>query len=170
MRIFLSIALFLPYIMSSFFSGEIHSEARNNQHVKAKTMAADTLLKMERTVCFGTCPAYELTIQTNGKVIFYGKEFVEHKGEKTGDISQDNLDHLIKKIDESHFMQIPSDPDCESRYTDMPSVFLTIELNGQQNSVSHYQGCKGFQFEEELYDLEEAIDSLAGTSKWIGEG
>ncbi len=169
MRILLSIALFIPYFMSFFFSGLSHSDALNDTYGRLKTMEADTLLEMERTVCFGTCPAYELTIQKDGKVTFLGKEFVEHKGETTGMMSRENLNELIKIIHESHFMKIPSSPECESRYTDMPSVFLTIQLDGKQHSVSHYHGCKGFEYEEELYELEEAIDSLAGTEKWIGQ-
>ncbi|MDZ7719268.1 MAG: DUF6438 domain-containing protein [Balneolaceae bacterium] len=128
---------------------------------------ADTLVQMERTVCFGTCPAYTLSILKDGKVTFNGREFVDHKGIATGQMSQKNLDVLIQRIRESHFMDVPSSPECESRYTDHSSVFLTVKLEDERNSVSHYLGCKGFQYEGELYELEEAIDSLAGVDKWV---
>jgi hypothetical protein len=135
----------------------------------AEFSPADTLDRMERTGCFGTCPSYTLSILEDGKVTFNGREFVKHKGEATRVMSQENLDTLVQKIRESHFMDLPSNPECESRYTDHSSVFLTITLDDERNSITHYLGCKGFQYEEELYDLEEAIDSLANTQQWIGE-
>ena len=128
---------------------------------------ADTLVQMERTICFGTCPSYTLSILDDGKVTFNGRDFVDHQGEATGMMSQDKLDQLKREIRESHFMEIPANPECESRYTDHSSVYLTIRLENKEHSVNHYQGCKGFQYEEELYDLEEAIDSLSGTDRWI---
>lgn len=128
---------------------------------------ADTLVQMERTICFGTCPSYTLSILENGKITFNGRDFVEHQGEATGMMSQENLDQLKRTIRESHFMDIPANPECKTQYTDHSSVFLTIQLDEKQHSITHYQGCKGFQYEEELYDLEEAIDSLAGTDRWI---
>ena len=127
----------------------------------------DTLVKMERTVCYGTCPSYTLTILEDGAIKFVGREFVVHQGESTGRMSQDNLEELRNRIRQSHFMEISANPTCESKYTDHSSVYLTIQLDDKKHSVNHYQGCKGFQFEENLYRLEEAIDSLSGTNRWI---
>ena len=130
---------------------------------------SDTLIHMQRTVCFGTCPAYELTITQKGKVAFIGKQYVKQKGRAESQISGEKMDQLIQEIHESDFMEIPSNPECESRMTDLPSVFLTVNMDGNKHSVSHYHGCRGFEYEEQLYELENAIDSLAGVEKWIGD-
>lgn len=131
--------------------------------------SSDTLIKMERTICFGFCPAYELIIQKNGKITFTGKEHVAHKGMAEGEMSQEHIEKLTRILRESHFMKIPSKPECKTRMTDHPSVFLTIELDGKRHSITHYHGCKGFEHEDELYDLEEKIDSLAGVDRWVEE-
>jgi hypothetical protein len=167
MRELLVSILFIPYIISLLLTNGGFTESPNKSFTKMESVSSDTIVKMERTVCFGTCPSYTLSIQKNGRVTFYGKEFVEHKGMATGQIPQDSLDKLIQKIKESHFFETPSDPECESRYTDMPSVYLTIRLDDDEHSVAHYHGCKGFMYETELYELEEAVDSIAGTKKWI---
>lgn len=130
----------------------------------------DTLIQMERTLCYGTCPAYELTIYGSGKVVFEGKEFTAHKGTAEGEMSREKLSKLLRLIKEINFMQIPSNPECESRMTDHPSVFLTVEIGNERNNITHYLGCKGFEHEEELYKLETAIDSLSGAKRWIGKG
>lgn len=168
MRVLLASILLIPYLISLSLNTETRLDSSRTSFVKVETEQSDTLVKMERTVCFGTCPSYTLYIQENGKVTFIGKEFVEHKGMAMGEMSKEKIHLLIETIRESHFMEVASNPECKSRYTDMPSVFLTIEVEGEQNSVSHYHGCKGFRFEKQLYDLETAIDSLAGTEKWIG--
>lgn len=148
-------------------NSEMKMGASDSFFSKKDSIQSDTLVKMERTVCFGTCPAYELTIQKDGKVTFIGKQFVEQEGMVVGEMSETKMKELMQNIRESHFMEIPSDPECATRYTDMPSVFLRIHLDGNSHGVNHYHGCKGFQFEQELYNLETAIDSLAGTKVWI---
>lgn len=135
----------------------------------SKFSTPDTLVQMERTICFGTCPSYTLLILEDGKVRFNGREFVRYKGEASGEMSHNNLEALVQKIKDSHFMEIPSNPDCRTRYTDHSSVFLTIKLDDNRNSITHYLGCKGFQYEKNLYELEEAIDSLSGANQWIEE-
>lgn len=170
MRTLLASILLIPYLVSfSLNTTETFDSSGTSFLHKADIVQTDTLVAMERTVCFGTCPAYSLTIESDGKVTFNGKQFVQHTGVVTGEMNQKNLDQLIKRIDESNFMEFPTNPECESRYTDMPSVYLTIQLDGKRNSLTHYHGCKGFEFEEDLFALEEAIDSLAGTDKWIDE-
>lgn len=162
MRLFFS--SFIPLLFAFLSSSDAHLD-----NTVAESFSADTLIQMERTVCFGTCPSYEVTIHGNGKVIFEGKEFVDHKGTAEGEISQKNLNQLLELIKEIDFMRIPSDPDCESWATDHPSVFLTIEIGDERNGITHYKGCRGFAHEEELYKLEVAIDSLSGAERWIGE-
>lgn len=156
------IALIFPILIILNVFSEPYSHS-----VFSDFASADTLIQIERTTCFGTCPAYELTIHGNGRVVFEGKEFVAHKGTAEGQISREKLNQLLEFIDEINYMQIPSDPECESWATDMPSVFLTIETGGERNSITHYKGCRGFEHEEELSSLEAAIDSLAGSEKWI---
>lgn len=167
MRSIIAAILFIPYLFSLSLITNPELNSRNTPGYQSDSIQADTLVHMERTVCFGTCPSYSLSIESNGNVTFNGKQFVEHTGMATGEMSRENLDQLIQKIEYSHFMTMPTDPECESRFTDMPSVLLTIQMDGERNSLTHYHGCKGFEYEEELYQLEEAIDSLAATEKWI---
>lgn len=137
------------------------------QTMMPDNVAADTLIEMERTICYGTCPSYTLRIQGNGKVIFNGKEFVAHKGRAVDQISRENFNKLIQLANDIDFMSIPTQPECESWMTDHSSVFLTVKIDGESNSVTHYLGCRGFDHEEGLYRFEEAIDSLSGAHRWI---
>lgn len=169
MKTALLIILLLPFLSGNFFCPLADSSTKSFAEGQFEISGADTLIKMERTRCYGFCPAYELTIREDGTITFIGKEHVAHKGRAEGEMPQENLDTLVQTIRESHFMEIPSSPECESRMTDMPSVFLTIEMEGKRHYVNHYHGCRGFEYEEDLHNLEEKIDSLAGVNRWVME-
>lgn len=166
-KLIFSILLSLLSIVIFALAEPDHSFELTKKPNNSMEIPPDTLIEMERTICYGTCPSYTLTIQGNGTVIFDGKQFVSHTGPAEDKISNDKLNDLVQLIREIDFMTIPSNPECESWMTDHPSVFLTIEIDGQRNSVTHYHGCKGFKQEEDLFKLEEAVDSLSGARRWI---
>src|SRR5919202_5807692 len=45
-----------------------------------------TEVTLERTACFGTCPAYKVTIRSDGTIIYEGREFVQMKGTYKGEV------------------------------------------------------------------------------------
>src|SRR6059058_5801427 len=49
----------------------------NGKRTVADEIPKDTLITLERTACFGTCPVYKLTISADGKVAFEGKNTLE---------------------------------------------------------------------------------------------
>src|SRR5262245_11228646 len=55
----------------------------------------DLIIVLERDVCFGTCPAYKLTITANGAVEFEGRHFVKKKGIERATISREAVKQLI---------------------------------------------------------------------------
>lgn len=55
-------------------------------------------ISLSRTGCFGTCPIYELTIQANGNVSYFGKAYIENVGEYEGQIDSKRTADLFEKI------------------------------------------------------------------------
>lgn len=167
--------IIFPIIISLGFLGSValthhgFEQSFMRPENQMESASSDTLIHMQRTACFGFCPVYELKITKNGNVTFIGKQHVKHTGQSESQLSEENLDQMFQKIKESHFWEIPANPECESRMTDMPSVYLTIKMAGKRHHVNHYHGCRGFEYEKELTKLENAIDSLAGVEKWVGE-
>jgi len=48
----------------------------------------DAIITLHRTMCFGTCPVYRITIYGTGEVVYQGYYFVRVKGPRTAYISQ----------------------------------------------------------------------------------
>lgn len=136
----------------------------------------DTTITLERTVCFGSCPAYELTISADGAVVFTGKEYVREKGTVHSNISKDQLKQLIAEFTLIQYFSlsdryVSEEDGCPEFWTDNPWVTTSIRINGQYKSIVHYLGCQENNgesvFPKELQDLEDKIDEIVGTRKWI---
>ena len=53
------------------------------------------VITMERTMCFGTCPAHSLAIHGNGTVNYEGFAFVAVTGSHTYQISKEKVEQLV---------------------------------------------------------------------------
>jgi Domain of unknown function (DUF6438) len=138
----------------------------------AQQIPQDTLITLERTVCYGTCPSYKLTISSDGAVVFEGRRFVKKVGTVQSTISQEQLRDLIEKFDKINYFNLRNryqDPEdgCDGFVTDNPSANTSIRINGKSKSVRHYYGCTGIKVLDELTKLEQAIDDAVNTAQWI---
>ena len=154
-------------------------------------------LKMERFGCNGRCPAYDLTIQPDGKIIFDGKFWTELTGKAEGKLTENQLKQLIDEIENAKFFSLDNaynfdSKNCPIMATDMPRVKLHVKLNDKEKTIDHDLGCWGDNREEkqgsnsnevkthseditkkifpqQLYILENKINEIADTKRWIGE-
>jgi Domain of unknown function (DUF6438) len=135
------------------------------------SLAALPLITLERTVCFGTCPAYKITIFDDGKVVYEGKEFVKRKGKATAQISKDELAELVREFERLDYLKLDDEygvgDKCPDGWTDYPSAITSFTANGKTKKVNHYLGCRGLPILDQLRSLEDKIDQVVKTDRWI---
>ncbi|HYX30979.1 MAG TPA: DUF6438 domain-containing protein, partial [Pyrinomonadaceae bacterium] len=129
-------------------------------------------ITLERTACFGSCPVYKLTIKSDGGVTFDGARFTKTIGVATGKISPAEFRSLVSEFEKLDYFSLsdaymPGTKECPQRITDMPSANTSIRLNGRTKSVAHYYGCGNEGVLAKLTALENKIDEVVGTQKWI---
>jgi len=73
---------------------------------QAQTPANDTKITLERWGCFGTCPAYTLSISGDGSVVYQGKAYVSSRGVHKGRVSQSNVQLLVQKFLDAKFFDM----------------------------------------------------------------
>lgn len=130
------------------------------------------LITLERSVCFGTCPSYIVTVSSDGKVTWDGRDFVKTTGKATAQIQPDDFDKLVKEFEKIQFATLddkyqPGTRGCPESATDNPSAQTSIRMNGKTKSVLHYYGCRDSDVLRRLTALERNIDEVAGTERWI---
>src|SRR5262245_27956724 len=134
----------------------------------------DSVTVLERGVCFGTCPAYKLTITANSSVEFEGRHFVKKKGLVRATISWEQLKRLVAEFEKAKFFTlkdryVDEGDGCAEVLTDSPTVKTSIKIAGKTKSVEHYHGCQGPPILERLTALENKIDEVVNASQWFDE-
>lgn len=122
----------------------------------------DVTISLERTPCFGFCPDYTVTVFGNGTVVYEGRNFVAVEGEQRGQIPQEDVRELVDEFYDARFFNMRDR--YEQSVTDLPSQTTSITIDGKTKSVYRY----GFE-PERLTMLEDKIDEIAQTEKWVKE-
>jgi hypothetical protein len=134
-------------------------------------------IRLERSTCFGSCPAYTVAIHGDGRVDFDGKRNTAHRGQATWRIPVDDVVTLINIFLKAHFF------DAAPRYerkefvrlgphgglqllqegiTDISRSTLTLKLGSREHSVDLYYGVP-----TQLMALPGAVDETATTAPHV---
>ena len=129
----------------------------------------DTVITLERTTCGGDCPAYRVSIDARGNVVYEGTEFVRVKGLQQDRISTSQVAALLETATrigffdlEEHYRVIRNPDGTQTIVTDGPTTFVTVTREGRARRVEDYVGAP-----EGLKELESHIDAAARTKQWV---
>ncbi len=128
-------------------------------------------IQLERTRCYGTCPAYSVTIHGDGRVEYNGKSHVKEMGARQGRIEMDKIRALASVFAKMKFWGLAADYSAEKCKgpvcTDMPTAITELSIRGVTHRVKHYYGCGSAP--KSLFDLESVIDKSANSEHWTGD-
>ena len=66
----------------------------------------DLEIKFRRTACFGMCPVYEVTLQHDGMLRYYGRTNVSQTGERTRRLTHAQMLELSRAVDHVEFFEL----------------------------------------------------------------
>jgi hypothetical protein len=124
----------------------------------------DTVITLQRTQCFGSCPAYQVSIFGSGRVEFSGEAFVCEKGSATAQIDPASIQTLLKGLDTVAFDRMPNYMHEDA--TDAPTATVTLKRLTGLHVVRHYRGDDSAP--RLLNWIEDRIDEVAGSAPWTG--
>lgn len=95
--------------------------------------ADPVFFSLERTPCFGKCPAYTITVRRDGSATYVGRSNTEREGTYTGQVDQAIMVKLLDKAKSIGFF------DMEDKYdgpvTDLPSTIIRVNADGKDKKV-----------------------------------
>ncbi len=122
------------------------------------------LITIERTPCYGSCPAYTARIFADGIVVYWGEHFVKVTGESRFQISEKRVSDLIEAFEKIDFFSLnnlyPTDVTCG------PSTILTFVYGGRRKRVVNEHG---YDVPPSLGTLADRVDTLARLNRLIGK-
>ena len=119
-------------------------------------------ITLRRTVCYGFCPAYTVTITGDGAVRYVGERFVNVVGPASATIPREDVAALLARFDEIGFDQL--DDEYRGMMTDLPTTTITLVRNGRRKSLVDYGGTS-VGMPRAVRDLQAEIDRVAGTAQ-----
>ena len=119
-------------------------------------------IELERTTCFGACPAYTVTFHRDGQAEYVGREWAPREGTFSGEIGPFSYGRLCLLIERSGFEKMKSKYFREE--TDHANAYVRVWLtDSAEPIVVRDYGDYG---PIELWSLQEAIDSVASGVRW----
>lgn len=136
-----------------------------NSIVKTKQPAIQ-VLAMERTACFGTCPAYRIELHSDGKAVYTGRHYTEYQGVYETHFSTAKVQALF-----SQFAKHRVDT-CKEEYKsmiqDLPGVdyYITYADKKEQSIINAHFGP---DFLPQLAAEVDSFSKVDGTWKKVAE-
>jgi hypothetical protein len=121
-------------------------------------------ITLQRTVCFGFCPAYTVTISGDGAVTYNGERFVNVQGEQRAQIPAADVQRLLQRFDAIGFDRLRDE--YRAQVTDLPTTTITLTRNGRTKNVVDYGGTSA-GMPESVRQLQDEIDRVANTGRWV---
>jgi hypothetical protein len=121
-------------------------------------------ITLTRTVCYGFCPAYTVTINEAGEVNYEGRAFVNVVGRRTATIPRESVARLVARFEEIGFEELRDE--YRGQMTDLPTTTIAIERGGRRKAVIDYGGLS-VGMPQAVRELQAEIDRVAGTAQWV---
>jgi ankyrin repeat protein len=135
-------------------------------HVVAPVLRPDSKvsISLRRSGCYGTCPAYVVTVSTDG-IVFEGDSFVVAAARHVDNIDSDQVRKLAKSFVTADFYSM--DSSYSASVTDNSTYVLSIAIDGHTKEVMDYVGA-WVGMPAVITELENEVDAVARTHRWIG--
>jgi Domain of unknown function (DUF6438) len=115
----------------------VHYNILPDERPDSKTELSDSdpaalEITFSRTMCFGKCPVYKMTITGDGKIIFTGQKYTR-VAEATGQLTQDQSKELLRDFDRANFFALA--PYYPPDATDLPDTIICIHTRSKSACV-----------------------------------
>lgn len=158
--------IFIPFIISAIIGCKASKEKASASENKTDEgdiidiidlSHPDLLIYFSRGVCFGTCPVEEMAIYSNGNMVYHGKDHVDHKGEYTAQLNEDQLELIQQKIEAVDWNEIPNEFGLQ--VTDLPEKKISLNSEKYNKSI-RYIRCPYDNIEALTLRLIKTLDSV----------
>jgi hypothetical protein len=136
-------------------------------------------LTLERSEC-GLCSVYTVTVYGDGRVEYRGFRFVEKRSARAT-LSAEQVEVLVAAVNDARYFSLRDSyrterDGCPTFVTDHSSAFTSVTVGGSTKRIHHDLGCRervgadglGRSYPPGLTELEEKIDRVVNTARWVG--
>lgn len=131
---------------------------------------SELVIELARSRCFGRCPAYTVAVSGDGTVRYNGESNVRRLGEATRTVDAERVRGLLAQFAAVDFLALRDE--YKMPVTDLPSVSLTLRVNGREKSVVNYwvggeEAVPDAATHRMLDVLADAVDMTSESAGWV---
>lgn len=133
-------------------------------HEAMPAASPDTTVQIERTQCYGRCPAYTLTLHGDGRVDYTGNNYVDVTGAHSFTIPPADVAALIERLRAQDIWSMAGN--WVSSMTAGPYYTVTLTVGGQTRVITDYMGYD-VGIPQAVSEAEADIDRTGHAAGWI---
>lgn len=164
---------YMPFVVDGAPAVAIVTESISEQEAPERRLPLPEVpldqvrIRLERTGCYGMCPAYCVDIHGDGRVVYKGNRHVDVLGTHSYRIPVASVAGLVRSLKEKDLWSLR--PSYSASITDNPTYFLDIEMGGQKHRIEDYVG-EMAGMPAAVTEFENEVDLAAQTDAWINLG
>ncbi len=125
--------LFSALIMMSIASCGSQQPAASASGTVFGSQTDSVFFSLQRTPCFGKCPAYTVTILADGSAHYTGRSNAPREGDFTGKVDKTVMQALYDRASTIGFFGYQDKYD--GQVTDLPSTIIRVNADGKDKKV-----------------------------------
>jgi hypothetical protein len=139
-------------------NGTKKTTASSSEHADEKLKTV--VISYEKSVCFGKCPAFTMTILgEKNKITYKGDSNVDKVGNYEKNISDEDLARLTEAFEKYKFFEL--NDEYNGPMTDLPSRYVSYSIKGKSKKIKDRYNAPA-----ELRELEKLLDAIADSEGW----
>jgi hypothetical protein len=148
--------LFFFFLMGfAFLNSACRTKAIPQIQTKVQEATSPQILfEMSKSMCYGHCPVYEISIYQDGTCKYLGKANVEKIGNYKRKLSKEETDGLIHAFEENKFMEMKDE--YTAHVSDLPTTRISFSRGGKIKKITDLIGAP-----KELKVLEKMLENIA---------
>ncbi|MEJ7804554.1 MAG: DUF6438 domain-containing protein, partial [Telluria sp.] len=107
----------------------------------AAPASGTVLISLERSMCYGQCPAYRVDIHGDGSMLFEGFKDVTVLGKERYVLAPEEVNKLVRSALAKNLMSLKTN--YYGNVTDMPTYTLRLTLGGRTHQIADNAGQLG---------------------------
>jgi hypothetical protein len=117
-------------------------------------------ISIERTMCYGTCPAYSVTMRHDGTVTYRGLQHTRVSGNHTWKIDPVAVRALAKEMVSQGYFELKDE--YHRMVTDNPTTYTTLTIGTRSKKIKDYVAGP-----KVLKDMQRRIDEVSGAKGYV---
>jgi hypothetical protein len=89
---------------------------------KKENAQSTALIELRKTVCYGTCPIYQMTINGSGEMTFNGERFTDKIGNFTKTLNEEETKSIFTTLESFQWLQFKDR--YPAQVSDLPSTII----------------------------------------------